>query len=58
MAEEKLDKIAQALKEIGFGKVEVEIANGKIISICPQVIQQPERAGVRTQRVIEKEIVE
>lgn len=50
------DKITQALKEIGFGKVEVEIVNGEIVCICKQVIQQPERAGVRTQHIIEKEI--
>jgi hypothetical protein len=50
------DNITRAFKEIGFGKVEVEIANGEIVSICAQVIQQPERAGVRTQHTIEKEI--
>lgn len=50
------DKITQALKEIGFGKVEVGLANGEIVCIYKQIIQQPERSGVRTQHVIEEDI--
>ena len=51
------DKITQALKEIAFcEELKVKIADGVIVAICKQVIQRPERAGVKTQHIIDEEI--
>ena len=50
------DNIIRALKEIGFGEVKIKLEAGEIICICKQVIQRPERAGVRTQHIVENEI--
>jgi len=50
------DNITRAFKEIGFGEIKVKLEAGEIACICEQIIQRPERAGVRTQHIIEKEI--
>ena len=51
------DLITQALKEIGFcDDLRVKVREGVIVAICKQVIQRPERAGIRTQHIIEEDI--
>jgi len=50
------DKIEAALKEIGYGEVRVIVADGVIIALPKQIIQRPEKAGVKTQHTIDEEI--
>jgi len=56
MPEEK-NRLDLALKEIGFcSELKVVVADGQIIGICKQVVQRPERNGVKTQISIDEEI--
>lgn len=53
-----MDKIEAALKEIGFcDELRVKIENGVIVAICKQVIQRPGHAGIKTQHIIDEEII-
>lgn len=52
-----INKIDQALKEIGYCEdLRVKVADGVIVSICKGRYSRPERAGVKTEVIIEQEI--
>lgn len=51
------DKIELALKEIGFcDDLRVKVQDGVIVAICQQVIQRPQRSGIKTQIMIDEDI--
>ena len=56
MPEDK-NKLELALKEINFcSELKVVVADGQIIAICKQIVQRPEKNGVKTQISIDEEI--
>ena len=51
------DKIESALKEIGFCEnLQVKIQDGLIIAIVKGRYQRPEKYGIKTEIIIEKDI--
>jgi len=51
------DKIEKALQEIGFcNDLRVKVSNGKVFAILKQVVQRPEKWGIKTQHVIDDDI--
>jgi hypothetical protein len=53
---EQPDKINLALKEIGHGRIEVIIADGKLIKICKGRYPCPEKHGVIKEIEIREDI--